>query len=134
MTREMCKEMGLYNVDKWYGKRQFFNCVNLSEILGTPNFGIWVLSSDDMKYGADVLNHPDFIDTVAEKLEDDLFLIPSSIHEILAIRKETVEDPRRLSAMIRTINIDEVASDLWLGKDPLLYKRGSFEISKAIMN
>lgn len=132
MTKKDFEEMGLYNVDKWFGKRENFTVFSLSEMLGErQDVGMYVVTSTDMEYGADVLRHPKVLEEIAEKLDSDLCILPSSIHEIIVLPETMLEGNQNLTAMVRKINSEVVECDIWLGKDQLRYVRGSMKVAIA---
>ncbi len=134
MTKEMFEEMGLYNVDKWFGKRDEFIFQSLASMVGMPDddASVYVVTSQDMNFGANVLNHPEYLEKIATELDSDLWILPSSIHEILAIKKNAIDnDDERLTHMIREVNLSTVEPEIWLGKDPLVYIKGSLEVKVA---
>ena len=45
--------------------------------------------------------------TLAEHLETDLYILPSSIHEVIAVSAE-LGDPNELAQMVAEINMDQV--------------------------
>ena len=52
--------------------------------------------------------YPGMMTYLAERLGGDLYVIPCSVHEVLLIRKEEIEDPQGLVSIIRSINRQEL--------------------------
>ena len=52
--------------------------------LGTP---LWVLTNEQGSYGASVLLYPGILQKIHEKLQDNYYLLPSSVHEFLILPK-----------------------------------------------
>ena len=65
--------------------------------------GLWVLSSKKIKYGASIIRYPEYLAELAEKLQSDLYILPSSIHEILAIAVDVI-DKDSLAEIICNVN------------------------------
>ena len=76
------------------------------EVYGDSMF---VVSNSAKINGATVMFYPNnVLGRLAEKLEDDLYIIPSSIHETIAIRASGA-DPEALAEMVREVNDTQVS-------------------------
>lgn len=74
--------------------------------------GIYVLTNNCGAMGATSMLYTDLLDKIADKVNDDLMILPSSLHEVLAIRASGAS-PEDLRDMVCTINATEVdVSDL----------------------
>ena len=76
-------------------------------------------------YGAAVLLYPDEIQKLANHLKANLYILPSSIHELVIVpekRKLPMED---LSAMVCQINRDHVCPEEVLSDKAYLYDRAN---------
>ncbi len=78
---------------------------------------IYILTNPQKMNGASVLLYPGFLQTIAESSHSDFFILPSSLHEVLLIKREHGSDARELQRMVMEINrnvVDakEVLSDL----------------------
>lgn len=70
---------------------------------------MYVVSNTSKINGATVMFYPDSVlAKLSEKLEDDLYILPSSIHETIVIRA-TGADPEELAKMVRDVNEAEVS-------------------------
>ena len=58
--------------------------------------------------GAAVLLYPGVLDMAAEKLGGDIYIIPSSVHEVFLVPADQVSDTDRLTEAIRQVNNKEV--------------------------
>lgn len=89
---------------------------SLREVLGLPEdcedagaeSSLYVLTCRKAFYGSSVMFYPGMMTYLAERLGGDLYVIPSSVHEVLLIRKEEIEDPQGLVSIIRSINRQEL--------------------------
>ena len=102
----------------------------LRQILGLPaqaedaEIPMYVLSCIDARFGASALLYPRVIPTVADRLGDDIYIIPSSVHELLVLRAGDVEDPQGLIEIIREVNRTEVSPGEILSDSLYVYGRG----------
>lgn len=86
------------------------------------NLDMFIISMKDGMWGASVLLYTEYIKELADKVDSDLYILPSSIHEVIAIpcNAENVDELRR---MVREINATEVKPEEVLGNDVYLYSR-----------
>ncbi len=80
--------------------------------------------------GASILLYPESFREAAERLQDDLYILPSSVFEVLAIPAGR-ERPEELAGMVREVNHCEVAAEERLSESVYLYSRESGEIRIA---
>lgn len=102
-------------------------------MLGLPDDAdcpFYIATNHNRSYGAAVILLPEVLKALAKRLHGDFWIIPSSIHEILAISAETCDDPVRLSGMICTVNAQEVDAQDQLADHPYFYnnERGMIEL------
>lgn len=70
---------------------------------------MYVISNTAKINGASVMFYPNnVLGRLAEKLDDDLYILPSSIHETIAIRASGA-DPEALAEMVREVNDTQVS-------------------------
>ena len=78
------------------------------EVYGDSMF---VVSNSAKINGASVMFYPNnVLGRLADKLGDDLYILPSSIHETIAIRA-TGADPDALAEMVKEVNDTQVAKE-----------------------
>lgn len=108
----------------------------LTELMDIPeetsglHMGIWVVSNPTMYNGAAAMLFPGCFRSLAEQLGSDLYILPSSIHEVIAISTENME-PNILRDMVHTVNVDKVIPDEVLSNNVYRYslKDGSVSIA-----
>lgn len=61
--------------------------------------------------GAAVMFYPGFMDHVAKELGGDIFILPSSVHEVMIVLDDGNLDAQELKEMAVSINTSEVAPD-----------------------
>ncbi len=69
---------------------------------------MYVISNDRGINGAISMLYEDQLHTLAEKLGTDLYILPSSIHETIAVSAD-MGDPEELAQMVSEINMDQVS-------------------------
>lgn len=92
---------------------------------------MFVLTNDRKTNGASILLFKEQLVELAEKVDDDFFILPSSIHELLAIPASQVDDAEQLRQMVREVNDTQVAPDEILGYEVYLYNRETGEVEVA---
>lgn len=69
---------------------------------------VWVLSNKEGIFGASsMLYAEDILYDLAESMGSDLYILPSSMHEVLAV-PAILGNPEGLARMVRTVNAEEV--------------------------
>lgn len=76
-----------------------------------PTVDMYVLSNSKRFHGAGVICYPTFIKEIADRLGKDLFIIPSSIHEVLVLPMSDGMQLSEISELVRQVNATEVAPD-----------------------
>ena len=72
-----------------------------------PEMTMWVISNERKIEGAASMLYEDKLHNLAEKVGTDLYILPSSIHEVIAVSVEMGE-PEELARMVSEINMDQV--------------------------
>ena len=123
-------EQKLFDAAMKNTKREGYAIKTMREIMsGMPdvqillgNLDMFIISMKDGMWGASVLLYTDYIKELADKVDSDLYILPSSIHEVIAIpcNAGNVDE---LRSMVREINATEVKPEEVLGNDVYLYSR-----------
>lgn len=72
-----------------------------------PERTMWVISNERKIDGAASMLYEDKLHSLAERVETDLYILPSSVHEVIAVSVEMGE-PEELAQMVAEINMDQV--------------------------
>ncbi len=122
----------LYKLAKENNKRLFKPVIkSLEEVLGdlvedanmTETLGIKVLSNEEGVNGAIYFAYEDIVREYAIKEDTDLFILPSSIHEVLLLSVNKAKDIEEIKAMVRDIN-EYVVDDMdFLSDEVYCYSR-----------
>ena len=69
-----------------------------------PEPPMYVLSNSRMINGAAAMLYPDMLKDLSEKLDSNLYIIPSSVHEVIVFSDNLADDEKSLRDMIYTVN------------------------------
>lgn len=72
---------------------------------------MYVLSNERGLNGAISLIYPDILSTFAQKIGNDFYIIPSSIHEVLLLPTHKSLYPSELNAMIQEVNHTQLSEE-----------------------
>lgn len=95
-----------------------------------PNFNMYMITNDRMINGAVSMLYEEKLHELAEKLGDDLYILPSSIHEVLAVSAK-LNDPETLAQMVFDVNMDQVDIEERLSNQVYYYDKDMRKISLA---
>ena len=98
---------------------------NMSKELEEKQIPMYVLTNQKRCYGASCLVYPNMLEILAEKLQDDFYIIPSSVHETIIIAKDGCMDSASLNSMIEEVNHTQVDKEERLSDHTYLYVRKS---------
>lgn len=92
--------------------------------------GMFVLSNKRKINGASIILYNEQLAQLSEKLNDDLLIMPSSIHEVLAVPASSM-NAIDLKQMVREVNDTEVSEQEILGYSVYRYNRktGAVEVA-----
>lgn len=92
---------------------------------------MYVITNPDKMYGAGaVFYDEEGVAALADKLGSDLYILPSSIHEMLAVSAEHYE-PETLTKMVIEVNAGEVEPEEQLSNNVYRYDSASHTLSLA---
>ena len=92
---------------------------------------MYLLSNKIKIHGASCMAYPGLLKTLANELDDNLVIIPSSIHELLILPKTLINkryNIEHLNQMVRDVNETQLTDDEILSDHIYLYMRDSEEI------
>lgn len=91
---------------------------------------MYVISNDKGINGAISMLYEDKLHTLAMELDSDLYILPSSLHEVIAISAE-MNDPYELAEMVTEINMNQVALEERLSNQVYHYDKDLRKLSLA---
>lgn len=81
---------------------------NMTDVINYPVFddGFYILSNERGIHGSIAMIYPDLLEEVAEKLDSDLIIIPSSVHEVILLSTNYANyaGVYGLQSMVREVN------------------------------
>ncbi|MCI8482929.1 MAG: hypothetical protein HFH41_01150 [Lachnospiraceae bacterium] len=89
---------------------------------------MYVLTNQQRVNGACCMLYQNVLHQISEQLNDNLYVLPSSIHEVILIPASTTENPQELSRIVQEINRTEVAPEEVLSDCVYHYNRCSDQI------
>lgn len=84
---------------------------------------MYVITNKKGIFGATAILFNDVFENLSRKFNSDLCILPSSIHELIAIPINHAEDPNDLKSMVNEINGTQVAPDEVLSDNIYIYRR-----------
>ena len=94
------------------------------------NQQMYVISNTTRVNGAAAMFYEDALSGLAEQMESDLFILPSSVHECIAVSTE-LGTPESLAEMVQEVNGTQVAEDEFLSDHVYRYDAKERTISLA---
>ncbi len=84
---------------------------------------MYVLTNSKRYYGAASLVYPDMLEKIGNMLQEDFYILPSSVHEVIFVGKTDCVDSFSLNEMIEEVNRTQVDEEEWLSDHTYLYQR-----------
>jgi hypothetical protein len=92
--------------------------------------GPWVLKSRDGMYAGAAIACPEVLGRAADAMgADEVYVLPSSVHELLLVRVTDGISPDELRDMVRRVNETEVSKDEWLSEEVFFFDAHSMKLS-----
>lgn len=86
-----------------------------------PEGPLFILTNKDARFGANTMFYPGVLKKVRNLLGEDFYILPSSVHEVLVVRKSFIDDPSALKRMLEDGNRDVCTPEEVLSNKPLFY-------------
>ena len=108
----------------------------MSEMLGDAaeeipdDVQMYILSNEKKVFGAVAMIYPDSMRNIADRLESDLYILPSSTHEVLVLPTKENKVPQ-LRSMVEEVNDSYVNAEEILGYNVYYYDRENKELRIA---
>lgn len=88
--------------------KQCFGIQDISIELNDLNRKMWIISNARNTYGAGMLFYEDVLYELAQKLDSNLYILPSSIHEVIAVPADSFT-PEKLATLVVEVNQEQVS-------------------------
>ena len=133
MSPEEVYEIAMENLKK---KRVVFRSLQVmagvdpKELEDDPD-ECFVFTNEDKRLGAAMIAIPELMDSVSEALDSDLYVIPSSVHEVIIMRAHAGADLEDLKRKYMEVNKEAVAIKDKLSDHIQYYDRMKKELRRA---
>ena len=98
----------------------------IAEVMAGQSFGVTITNSAE-HYGASAIYCKELLKFIADQYESDIYIIPSSVHEIL-IHPIGIASKEDMDAMVKSVNSESVNPEDRLANHVYIFKRdGSWE-------
>lgn len=97
-----------------------------------PGRSIYVITNETGINGASCILYQGAVKYLADQLEEDLYILPSSIHEIIVLRDNGNMDKNALARMVAEVNSTQVTEEDYLSDSIYYYSREEEKILKAL--
>lgn len=94
---------------------------------------LYVLTNKDKMYGASAMLYSDKISELAQKLQSDLLILPSSVHEVLLLPDDKNQQYDYYRRMVEEVNTTQVEPEEILSYHLYRYSRKKAEIEEIIV-
>lgn len=110
--------------------RELFNEEWVDELIdqmstnaGKENIPMYVLTNKKKLYGAACMLYPEVLKKFSEKLGQDFYVLPSSVHEVILVPADSEADQESLREIVTDINRTQVAEEEILADSVYFYSR-----------
>ncbi len=90
---------------------------------------MYVITNKNRNFGATSLLYPGLLDEIYEKIGGDYYILPSSIHECIALKATDDIETKMLRSLVRQINYTEVKPEQVLSDNVYIYRRAAHCLS-----
>lgn len=115
------EEMGI-------GKEDWMDMLFPGQKSGKKSIPMYVLSNNQKLYGAICMLYPDLLKNFTYKIDQDCYILPSSVHEVILVPADAVADGKELREIVTDINRTQVAEEEVLADCVYYYSRATDDI------
>ncbi len=143
IRNEMLQQMGLAENDLWEAAdvntpdKMLYQIQNMADLLQIQegddcNLPMFVLSNEQKIYGAGCILYHGVKEKLAEMLQSDYYVLPSSVHEVIVIPADQLEGSvQELKERVVEVNRNEVSEQEFLSDSVYFYSRQRKELCIA---
>ena len=95
------------------------------------DYGMYVLSNKSKIFGAAAILYSNVLKSFAQKVDSDLYIIPSSVHEVILVPKKDGMSWEPLLQMVKEVNATQVEDVEILADNLYYYSREKDEVCEA---
>lgn len=103
---------------------------NVADLAGNIA-GMYVLSNNEQFFGAACILYPEVLHKFAEKNGENIFILPSSVHEVLLIPDDGSFSAEEFAGLVREVNMTQVEPEERLSDCVYYYRMNSGRITIA---
>jgi hypothetical protein len=92
---------------------------------------MYVLTNARKLHGANIMLYKEYLEIAAEKMNGDFYIIPSSIHELIAV-PVSAQGLEEMREMVKAANDNQLAPEEILGYEVYRYNRETGEVEVAV--
>ena len=92
--------------------------------------GMYVLSNESRLFGAVAMLYEGMLKKCANQLNADLYILPSSVHEVIVLADEGQIDKDKLEKMVREVNATQVEPEEFLSDFVYYFSRKTGKITR----
>lgn len=92
---------------------------------------MYVLTNTRKLHGANIMLYKEYLEIAAEKMNEDFYILPSSIHELIAV-PVSAQGLEELREMAKAVNDNQLAPEEILGYEVYRYNRETGEVEVAV--
>jgi hypothetical protein len=94
-----------------------------------PELPMYVLTNESSYFGAACMLYEGLLENFARELNADLYILPSSIHEVILVPATRALNPETLSHMVREVNQSSLMEEEILSDHAYYYRRTDHAVS-----
>lgn len=143
VKESMLVRWGIGEQDMWEAassnlKKEAYQFMNLRSLIGKSakavdikecrSASMCVLTNPVMYYGAAGILRTDLLEKLAQLKKTDLYILPSSVHEVILLPALDCWDVDELRQMVKSVNAGSVDKMDWLSDEVYSYRRGSRKV------
>lgn len=84
----------------------------MSEAVGLPcvhgELPMYVLTNPKMHYGSGLIMSKPILRNILDRINEDIYILPSSVHELIILPASFVNDAKYLTDMVQSVNLSSV--------------------------
>ena len=87
--------------------------------------GMYVLSNVEKVHGATCILYDGLLERIASILNDNLYILPCSCHEVIILRASIIPSVNELYRMVHDVNSTEVSEEDFLSDNVFFFNKDS---------
>ena len=95
--------------------------LNFGEEEETKGNTIMMLTTSAVRFGSSTLFYPGMLASIADQLDGNYFILPSSRLELIVLKETESTDPKELQNIVYSINRSDLVSDIDFLSDSVFY-------------